>query len=101
MFWFYQHPEYPIMAARIVRMLRRRINPYLRFELTTRETEILCAVAEGKRSKHIAVELDVSVKTVETHRSNIMKKLGLHSLGEIIRYAIAQRLVPVCMLLFV
>jgi len=56
--------------------------------LTTREREILQLLAEGKAAKEIASILDVSVYTVETHRSNIFQKLNLHSVAELILYAV-------------
>ncbi len=56
--------------------------------LTTREREILQLVAEGKSNKDIANLLNLSVYTVETHRSNIMEKLNLHGLPELILYAV-------------
>jgi two-component system, NarL family, response regulator NreC len=56
--------------------------------LTTREREILQLVAEGKSNKDIANLLNVSVYTVETHRSNIMEKLNLHGVPELILYAV-------------
>jgi len=62
-------------------------------EPTTREREIIQLLAEGKSNKEIADLLNVTVKTVETHRSNLMRKLHLHSLADVIRYAIRNRLV--------
>jgi DNA-binding NarL/FixJ family response regulator len=56
--------------------------------LTPREREILQLVAEGKSSKDIANVLNLSVYTVDTHRSNIMDKLNLHTLPELILYAV-------------
>ncbi len=56
--------------------------------LTTREREILQLVAEGKSNKDIANLLNLSVYTVETHRSNIMEKLNLHGVPELILYAV-------------
>jgi DNA-binding NarL/FixJ family response regulator len=53
-----------------------------------REVEIIQLLAEGKAIKEIAAMLRISVRTVETHRSKIMIKLGLHSLAELIHYAI-------------
>ena len=48
-------------------------------------------LAEGKSSKEIALNLDLSVSTVETHRSNIMRKLGVHSLSELVLYAVRKQ----------
>jgi len=56
--------------------------------LTTREREILQLLAEGKSNKDIARMLDLSLYTVETHRSNIMEKLNLHGIPELMLYAI-------------
>jgi DNA-binding NarL/FixJ family response regulator len=56
--------------------------------LTPREREIVQLIAEGGTTKEIAKRLGISVKTVETHRSNVLRSLGLHSVGEIVRYAI-------------
>jgi len=56
--------------------------------LTGREKEILQLIAEGKSNKEIATQLNLSVYTVETHRGNILSKLGLHSVPELILYAV-------------
>ena len=58
--------------------------------LTQREREVLRQVADGHAMKQIAVHLDLNVKTVETHRRQIMDKLGLHSVAELTKYAIRQ-----------
>ncbi len=55
---------------------------------TPREVEIIRLLAEGKANKEIAGELGITTRTVETHRARIMLKLGLHSLTELIHYAI-------------
>jgi DNA-binding NarL/FixJ family response regulator len=60
--------------------------------LTTREREILQMVAEGKSTKEVAFQLGVSVKTVETHRQQVMEKLGLRSVAELTKYAIREGL---------
>jgi two-component system, NarL family, response regulator NreC len=56
--------------------------------LTTREREILQLVAEGKSNKEVAAVLNLSLYTVETHRGNLMEKLGLHTVPELILYAV-------------
>jgi len=61
--------------------------------LSPRETEILQLLAEGKSNKEIAAVLNLSVKTVETHRANIMGKLELHSFSELVRYAIRNAII--------
>ena len=60
---------------------------------TPREREIIQLLTEGKSSKEIASRLNLSVKTVEAHRSNIMHKLGLDSMGELTRYAIRNKII--------
>ena len=61
--------------------------------LTLREREVIKLIAEGNTNKMIARLLSISVKTVEKHRGNLMKKLGLHSASKITAYAIEHRLV--------
>jgi len=63
--------------------------------LTPREREIVQLLAEGKTNKEVAAALDIAVKTVEAHRSNVMHKLGLHSLSEIVHYAVRNKIVHV------
>jgi DNA-binding NarL/FixJ family response regulator len=65
----------------------------LRNRLTSREREIVQLLAEGKSSKEVAVALGISVKTAETHRANIMRKLELHSVSELVRYAIKNQII--------
>ena len=60
--------------------------------LTDREREVLQQIAEGKATKEIASELSVSVKTIETHRHQIMEKLDLHSVAELTKYAVREGL---------
>lgn len=61
--------------------------------ITDREREIVQLLAEGKSSKEVATILGISVRTVETHRAAIMKKLGFKSFSELIRYAIRNKIV--------
>lgn len=58
--------------------------------LTDREREVLQLIAEGKTTKEIASILNVSTKTIETHRQQIMKKLNVHSIAELTKYAIRE-----------
>jgi DNA-binding NarL/FixJ family response regulator len=60
---------------------------------TPREVEIIRLLAEGKANKQISAELGITVRTVETHRARIMLKLGLHSLPELIHYAIRNKII--------
>jgi two-component system response regulator NreC len=61
--------------------------------LTPREREILQLMGEGKSNKEIAARLDLSLYTVETHRSNMLEKLNLHSTAELILYAVRKGIV--------
>ncbi|MDE3010051.1 MAG: response regulator transcription factor, partial [Pseudomonadota bacterium] len=61
--------------------------------LTSREVEVLRLVADGMTSRRIAAQLEVSIKTVETHRMNLMRKLNVHKASEVTAYAITQGLV--------
>jgi DNA-binding NarL/FixJ family response regulator len=61
--------------------------------LTSREREILQLLAEGLSAKEIAAHLNLSIKTIETHRRNIMEKLEIHTIAELTKYAIREGLV--------
>jgi DNA-binding NarL/FixJ family response regulator len=61
--------------------------------LTTREREIVQLLAEGSSSKEVACALSIAVKTAETHRSNIMRKLEIHTTSELVRYAIRNQII--------
>jgi DNA-binding NarL/FixJ family response regulator len=61
--------------------------------LTTREREVLQLLTEGKGNKEIAALLRISVKTAETHRARMMAKLGLHSMSELVRYAVRNHII--------
>ncbi len=61
--------------------------------LTPRETEVLQLIAEGKANKQIAAELGLGVKTVEHHRQQMMKKLNIHEIANLTRYAISKGII--------
>jgi DNA-binding NarL/FixJ family response regulator len=61
--------------------------------LTSREREIVQLLSEGKTSKEVASILGISVKTAETHRANIMRKLEIHSVSELVRYAVRNQII--------
>jgi DNA-binding NarL/FixJ family response regulator len=75
----------------------RGVAPAVAFRprLTFREREVVQLVGEGKTSKDIAMMLGVSLKTTETHRSNVMRKLRLHSTVELVLYAVRNEIVHV------
>jgi DNA-binding NarL/FixJ family response regulator len=67
-------------------MWRSQVRP------TSREVEVIRLLAEGKANKEIAIRLGITIRTVETHRAKIMLKIGVHSLAELIHYAIRQKI---------
>jgi DNA-binding NarL/FixJ family response regulator len=73
--------------------LKCRCNPQITGRLSPREREILQLLAEGKRTKEVATILNTSTATVETQRKSIMHKLQLHTVVDLVRYAIRNRLV--------
>jgi DNA-binding NarL/FixJ family response regulator len=64
-----------------------------RSRLTPREREVVQLLAEGKSNKEVAQCLGISVKTAETHRANIMLKLNFHSVTELVRYAVRNKII--------
>jgi DNA-binding NarL/FixJ family response regulator len=62
-------------------------------ELTPREREIVQLLAEGKSNKETAAVLGISVKTVEAHRANLMRKMGFGSLSDLVRYAVREKII--------
>src|SRR5277367_5137136 len=69
------------------------IPELIRERLTSREREIDQLLAEGKSSKEVASSLGISVKTAETHRANVMRRLECHSVSELVRYAIRNHII--------
>jgi DNA-binding NarL/FixJ family response regulator len=63
--------------------------------LTHRELEVVQLLAEGKSAREVGVALNISVKTVETHRTNLMHKLDIHSLSGLVRYAVRNNIIQV------
>ena len=63
--------------------------------LTEREREVLQLIAEGKNTKQIASDLSVSVKTIETHRQNLMHKLDIYSVQDLVKYAIKHGVITI------
>jgi DNA-binding NarL/FixJ family response regulator len=72
--------------------LSRDLTPRIK-ALTRREREVLQLLAEGKSNKEIGAALRISVKTAETHRARLMEKLGVHSIAELVRYAIRNQII--------
>jgi len=84
----------PAVAEHLVSALtgRGEAEPQAPHGLTGREREVLQMVAEGLSSKEIATELGVSTRTVESHRANVMGKLGIHKVSGLVRFAIREGL---------
>jgi two-component system, NarL family, response regulator NreC len=82
-----------VLAEDYVRQLRERGLDDSYHLLTSREKEVLHLLASGRSNKEVATILDVGVSTVETHRANMMQKLGLHNTAEIVLYAVRKGLV--------
>jgi DNA-binding NarL/FixJ family response regulator len=93
----------PFFTAKVSEMMMdglrgdrpRETRSDARGRLTGRQREIVQLLAEGKTSKEVAVALNISVKTAETHRANIMRRLELHSVSELVRYAVKNQIIEV------
>jgi len=85
----YLSPE--VAGAVLTDYRRHAVNPL--DLLTPREREVLQLIAEGKTNKEMATQLNLSVYTIDGHRTRIMEKLGLHSIGELVRFAVRNGLV--------
>lgn len=83
----------PAISSTVLEDYQKHVSDPLD-QITPRERQLLQMLAEGKTSKDIATELDISVYTVDAHRSRIMKKLKLRSIGELVRFAIQRGLIP-------
>ena len=85
----------PAVSKHVVADYVRRVSsePSSLEQLTSRQREILQLIAEGRTTKEIADLLYVSVKTVETHRLQLMKRLNIHDIAGLVRYAIRMGLV--------
>jgi two-component system, NarL family, response regulator NreC len=82
-----------VLAEDYVRQMKVRGVDDSYAMLTDREKEVLQLLAEGHANKDVAAVLQVGLSTVETHRANLMQKLGLHNTADIILYAVRKRLV--------
>ena len=80
-----------IPKAALQRIGRSHIDPLE--QLTTRERQVFQLIAEGKTNRDIAEVLDVSVKTIDTHRSHLMHKLDIHDQTSLVKYAIRKGIV--------
>jgi DNA-binding NarL/FixJ family response regulator len=89
----------PRMLSQLVDDFRTRIKSTHRLPrfatLTTREKEVLKVLAEGNSVKEIACSLNLSVKTVEAHKFNLMRKLDIHNKAQLVQYAIQKKIIRV------
>jgi DNA-binding NarL/FixJ family response regulator len=83
----------PLITGEVLRKLTSPPDAAER-ELTPRQREVLRLLAEGKRMKEIASELDISVRTVENHKAQLLQVLSLGSTADLVRFAIKQHIVP-------
>jgi DNA-binding NarL/FixJ family response regulator len=90
----------PFFAPRVTEVILNSSNGRMsaptegpRNRITSREREIVQLLSEGKSSKEVAALLNISVKTAETHRANIMRKLQMHTVSELVRYAVRNRII--------
>ncbi len=88
----------PPVASRLSAALRGEVPVEAKRQriesLTKRERQVLVHVAMGRSNKEVAAEFGISVRTVETHRENLMRKLDIHSVAELTRLALKTGLVP-------
>jgi DNA-binding NarL/FixJ family response regulator len=94
------HRPYFAICATELMLNSKKTNPHSSHPadlweepLTSRERELLRLIAEGKNSREAAKILGISAKTADTHRANLMRKLQIHSVTELVRYALRNRIV--------
>ncbi|HEY1204359.1 MAG: response regulator transcription factor [Bryobacteraceae bacterium] len=89
----------PRMLSQLVDAFRSRVKSSARLPrfatLTAREKEVLKMLAEGQSVKEIACELNLSVKTVEAHKFNLMRKLDIHNKAQLVQYAIQKKIIQI------
>lgn len=83
----------PLITGQVLRNMTAPVEAAER-ELTPRQRDVLRLLAQGKRMKEIAAELDISVRTVENHKAHLLQVLSLTSTADLVRFAIKQHIVP-------
>ena len=83
------------MLSGYLEHIQRTKNEQTAPTLTPREREVIQLVAEGESSKQVAARLGISPKTAETHRNNVMQKLNLHSMVELVLFAVRNGIILV------
>jgi DNA-binding NarL/FixJ family response regulator len=91
---YFGPPASRVLADRMARGSEAETGRGALVVLSDREREVLTLIAKGYRNKEIASQLGLGVRTVETHRERVMRKLNLHSVADLTRYAIARGLLP-------
>jgi DNA-binding NarL/FixJ family response regulator len=90
-------PTIKAMGFLAVEGRRSGMEPGIRsksVQLTSRERQVVQLLSEGKSTKDVATVLNITLKTAATHRTNILRKLDLHSIADLVRYAIRNGIVP-------
>jgi DNA-binding NarL/FixJ family response regulator len=90
---FFTSKATEVMLTNYNQGTRVNLDEIIKGRLTTREREVVQLLSEGRRSKEVASVLGISVKTAETHRANIMRKLEIHSVSELVRYAVRNQII--------
>jgi two-component system, NarL family, invasion response regulator UvrY len=75
------------LTEKLIEELHHNTSKPLHEQLSTREFQVFCLIASGKKNKEIADELSVSITTISTHRANILEKMGLKNSSELLHYA--------------
>jgi DNA-binding NarL/FixJ family response regulator len=85
----------PAVSKSLVEDYARRLanNESLEAPLTTRQRDVLQLIAEGRSTKEIAAQLNLGIKTIETHRKQLMDRLNIHDVAGLVRYAIRSRII--------
>ena len=83
----------PPVSRILLRECTNGASPHKETDLSSREKEVLAIIANGLSNKEAATQLGLSVRTVETHRENIMRKLDIHNLAGLTKYALANELI--------
>ena len=78
----------PSLTEKLIEELHNDTSKLQHEQLSTREFQVFCLIASGKRTKEIAEELSVSITTISTHRANILEKMGLKNSTDLIHYAL-------------
>jgi len=92
--FFTSHVAETVVEAYLSKRAGMPADPDSQVVLTSREREVIQLLAEGKSNKEVADRLNISTRTAEGHRAEIMKRLKLRSLAELIRYAVRNEIVP-------